>query len=172
MLTNVCINVTSVKRLLCTPHVATCKAENEPFVPLCLQPTTQCTSRYHLTKWIRHHQGCLGNNKYCSFTLHQTIKDIFQWDLTLHRSTHHVTKDSAPLPCIIMNYHLNVWVGEIFQHCLPCSHLRTFQFERRAACVTSAFLYSVCFSSYTFVCPSDFAPSLFSSRFTPSALQR
>lgn len=91
-----------------------------------------------LTKWIRHHQGCHGNNKYCSFTLCSTIKDILEWDLTPHQTTHHVTKESAPLLRIIMNYYLNVWVGEILQYCSLCFHLRTPYFPSVAS-VTSAF---------------------------------
>lgn len=111
-----------------------------------------------LTKWIRHHQGCHGNNKYCSFTLCRTIKDILEWDLTPHQTTHHVTKESAPLLCIIMNYYLNVWVGEILQYCPLCSSPRTPRFPT-AASVTSAF-YNLFTSIYTSVCPSRFAPSL------------
>lgn len=92
-----------------------------------------------LTKWIRHHQGCHGDNTYCSFTLSHTIKDALEWDLTRHRSTHHVTKESAPLLCIIMNYHLNVWVGEIFQYYPLCSHLRIFHLAEKATSVTSVY---------------------------------
>lgn len=124
-----------------------------------------------LTKWIRHHQGCIGNNKYCSFTQCHTIKDVLEWDLTLHRSTHHVTKESAPLLCIIMNYHLNVWVGEIFQCCLLCSHLRIFHFEGEAASATSAF-----YTLFTSLSIPLFALlillQLFFFHSTPSALQR
>ena len=85
-----------------------------------------------LTKWIRHHQGSHGNNKYCSFTLCHIIKDASKWDLTLHQSTHHVTKEPAPPLCKILNYHLNVWVGEIFQHYTLCSHLRIFNPAEKA----------------------------------------
>lgn len=56
--------------------------------------------------------------KYRSLTLCHTIKDVLWWDLTLHRGTHHGTKQSAlsllPL-CKITNYHFNVWVGETLQ---------------------------------------------------------
>lgn len=64
------------------------------------------------------------------------ITDITRWDLTMHRCTHHVTKASAPLLCIIINYHLNAWVGDIFQHCSLCSHLRIFHSTGTAASVT------------------------------------
>lgn len=108
-----------------------------------------------LTKWIRHHQGCHGNSKYCSFTLCSTIKDILEWDLTPHQTTHHVTKESAPLLCIIMNYYLNVWVGEILQYCALCFHLRTPYFPSVAS-VTSAFYNLFTSPTYTTICPSHF----------------
>lgn len=129
-------NVTAIKRLLCT-DAATCKGENELLHLFVFNHPVHFKAA--LTKWIRHHQGCHGNNTYCSFTLCHTIKDVLEWDLTLHRSTHHVTKESAPLLCIIMNYHLNVWVGEIFQYYPLCSHLRIFHLAEKAASVTSVY---------------------------------
>lgn len=120
-----------------------------------------------LTKWIRHHQGSHGNNKYCSFTLCHIIKDASEWDLTLHRSTHHVTKEPAPPLCIILNYHLNVWVGEIFQHYTLCSHLRIFNPAEKAM---KHLHFCTLFTSPPIpsVCPSDFAPSLSLSFFLSS----
>lgn len=128
-------NVTSVKRALCS-DVATCKGENEPFVPLCFQPPStlqdnadkmdQTSSRLSWKQYILQLHSVPHHQRRLRMRLD-----------TAPEYTSCYTKESAPLLCIIMNYHLNVWVGEIFQYYPLCSHLRIFHLAEKAASVTS-----------------------------------